>query len=377
MKGSSTTKAANTSTYTPPSSTSPTPTVTTVPAQLAVQQTCQTGKLWNYSATNIQSNGTSSKSAGTTTLHNATGGNTANTADILDYPAIPGGYNVLTGLKIANESCEYPHRHERQYDDDDLLQPEDHDGGIAESVVRDGHDRQWPGSYQPVITNLSITNPANGFSNGALPSYVRFGFAGSSGGSTNIHEIMCFKSVPAVQSASSAGVNQKQSAEIQPNEFAYFAFYDPNKWVGRVTANSLSVSTDANTGAESVTIAATPTWDASCVLTGATASQCSTGKATTAQAPSSRVIVTYNGTTGVPFEWGSLTTTTPGQQVSLAVGDASGAPSTNRVSYLRGDRTQEINSNATCTQLQSSSQMPCFRVRDGVLGDIIDSSRPG
>ena len=45
--------------------------------------------------------------------------------------------------------------------------------------------------------------------NGPIPNYVRFGFAGSTGGATNVHEIMCFKSAAADQSASSAGVNEK------------------------------------------------------------------------------------------------------------------------------------------------------------------------
>ncbi len=100
--------------------------------------------------------------------------------------------------------------------------------------------------------------------------------------------------------------------------------------MGRVTANSLSVATDSS-GAETVSITSTPTWDASCVLTGATAQQCSTGVAATAQAPGSRVIVTYNGSTGVPFEWANLSSTTPGQQGTLAVGDPASTPTANRV----------------------------------------------
>ncbi|HEX3835972.1 MAG TPA: PilC/PilY family type IV pilus protein [Steroidobacteraceae bacterium] len=347
-------------------------TTSVVPAQYAVEQTCKTGKLWNYKGASA-SGGTSSNSAGLTTLHNAaSNANPGNTADILDYPAIPGGYNVLTGLSIANESANTRTGtsanptttiyYNLKITTDGLLSL-----SYATDITGNG-----PGSYQPVLTNLSITGGASAFSNGALPNYVRFGFAGSTGGASNIHEIMCFKSVPVVQSASSAGVNQKQSAKVESGTFAYFAFYDPNKWVGRVTANSLTNTADSN-GVETVSISATPTWDAACVLNTTTATQCSTGVATTAQAPTSRVIVTYNGTAGAPFEWANLSTTTPGQQATLAVGDAASAPSANRVNFLRGDRTQEVNSSATCGQLTTSS-MPCFRARDSVLGDIIDSS---
>ena len=369
-KPTRTPKAPTTGTYTAPSTTVTPESVTTstVPAQIAVRQTCRTGHLWNYATANIQSDGTSNKDGGAATLTN-----TANTANILDYPAIPGGFNVLTGLSIANETANTRLGTTSNPTTTIYYNLKITTAGLLSLSYATDTTGAGPGSYQPVLTNLSISSASGGFTNGALPSFVRFGFAGSTGGSTNVHEILCFKSVPVVQSASSAGVNQKQSAKVESGTFAYFAFYDQNKWVGRVTANTLSVSTDS-TGAESVNIAATPSWDASCVLTGATAAQCSTGVATTAQAPSSRVIVTYNGTAGAPFEWANLTSTTPGQQVSLAVGDPTSAPTTNRVNYLRGDRTQEINSSATCPQKTGSPSMPCFRVRDSVLGDIIDSS---
>ena len=79
-----------------------------------------------------------------------------------------------------------------------------------------------------------------------------------------------------------------------------------------------------------------------------------------AQAPSSRTILTWNGTTGVPFEWGELTSA---EKNTLDFGDAT--PTANRVAYLRGDRTNEIG-NAAGAGL--------FRQRDGVLADVVDSS---
>ena len=42
------------------------------------------------------------------------------------------------------------------------------------------------------------------------PPMVRFGFGGSTGGSRNIHEIMCFQASPQGASASAAGLNQKE-----------------------------------------------------------------------------------------------------------------------------------------------------------------------
>src|SRR6185437_16713163 len=91
------------------------------------------------------------------------------------------------------------------------------------------------GAYTNVINGLDITK-----SNGPLPSTLRFGFAGSTGGSDNIHEIMCFKAAPDTLSASSAGINQKVASKIQGGSQAYFAYYDPLDATGRVSAYGLT-----------------------------------------------------------------------------------------------------------------------------------------
>src|ERR1700688_3574250 len=62
------------------------------------------------------------------------------------------------------------------------------------------------GAYVPVITSQSITA-----SNGSLPATLRFGFAGSTGGDTNVHEIVCVKAAPSNVSASSETVNEHQT----------------------------------------------------------------------------------------------------------------------------------------------------------------------
>ncbi len=163
------------------------------------------------------------------------------------------------------------------------------------------------------------------------------------------------------------GRQRKQSAKLDTDAFAYFAYYDPNNWVGRVTATGLS--SDKTTGV--VTLAQYATWDASCVLTGVLASQTcdatNTPGLTNPMDPTKRVILTYNGTAGAAFEWGSLTAD---QQAALTLNEtATTVPY--RLNYLRGDRTDEINSAGTC---KDAANTPCFRARTSVLGDIVDSS---
>ena len=219
------------------------------------------------------------------------------------------------------------------------------------------------GSYQSVITRQSITA-----SNGALPANFLFGFAGSTGGSTNIHEILCFKADPATTAASGAGASEKQSAKLETGAQAYFAYYNPSGWTGRVTASGLGFDSFGN-----VIIAATPNWDAACALTGVAAGRTcpTTGAAGVipAQAPASRVILSWNGSAGIPFEWSNLTAA---QQTVLDLGDVATACNSTtgyfnyeRLNYLRGDRSCEIN----------PSGVGLYRSRGSdVLGDIIDSS---
>jgi type IV pilus assembly protein PilY1 len=210
------------------------------------------------------------------------------------------------------------------------------------------------GVFSPVITNQSITA-----ANGNLPATLRFGFAGSSGGSTNIHEIMCFKASPATQAGTSASGNEKQAAKVDNGTLAFFAYYDPNTWTGRLTANFL-IDTAGVVTVDS------PKWDASCGLTGLAgpmapnpAETCADGRTgpLAAQTPTNRVMLTSrisgSSSNGRPFRWASLTAA---QQTAL------GASS--RLDYLRGDRTNEIN----------NLGVGLYRARDSILSDIVDSS---
>lgn len=320
-------------------------TLTTAQEYSAVQSTCKTGTLWNYSNPSSPSN---------TGATSANGG-----ATLYDYTAIPGAYTVLPGtVQIANEYANGGYSRQPYSTTSGTYgtgaNPITYklqitaDGLLSLSYSFNG------GAWTSVIKNQAITA-----SNGALPSTVRFGFAGSTGGSSNIHEILCFKAAPSSQAASSTTINQQQSSKVETGSQAYFGYYDPQNWTGALTANSL-INTDGV-----LTIATTANWDASCVLTGVqTGATCgTTGQSgpIAAQAwntgSGGRVMLTWNGTSGIPFEWSSLSTA---EQTALDAGDAT--ETADRLQFLRGDAAEEIQNGGT------------FRNLDSVLGDIIDSS---
>jgi type IV pilus assembly protein PilY1 len=295
--------------------------------QNAVKFTCQDGYLNDYNGASIT-------------------GSTSNKISVYDYAAIPNASKIISGVTIANEyatggyarSNATPILYRLKITADGLL---------SLSYSLNG------GSWLGVLTNQSITA-----SNGPLPATIRFGFAGSTGGASNIHEVLCFKAASLDTSGSSAASNLQQSAKVTSSTQAYFAYYDPNDWTGKLTANSLTSDASGN-----LSIATTANWDASCVLTGVLVNNTctATGVAgpTAAQGTSSRVILTYNGTTGIPFQWSNLTTA---QQTALTLGDSSSTDL--RLRYLRGERSQEITTSGT----------GLYRARDFLLGDIVNSS---
>jgi type IV pilus assembly protein PilY1 len=277
---------------------------------------------------------------------------------IADYPAIPNGSTILSGLNIANESAM------KRGDATPIFYnlKITSDGFLSLSYSVSG------AAYKPIISNHDITLD-NG--NVPMPKTFRFGFAGSTGGSTNIHEIMCFKATPADTSGSSTTVNEKQSAKVETSTQAFFAFYNPNNWTGTVTANTL------NNNAGVVTVNTPANWDASCLLTGTrtgTPNQgggCSTtnasGPTSALPVPASRVMLTWDGTKGVPFEI-ATPGLSAGEQTTLNAFDVLPyvlpATAVTRLNFLRGDRSNEIN----------SAGVGLYRARDGLLGDIVDSS---
>ena len=254
-----------------------------------------------------------------------------------DYAAIPNGYiNLPSTTPISKESATsrsaaVPISYKLQ-------------------ITQNGLLSLWyswnSGNYVAVLTNQSIAA-----SNGTMPGSFLFGFGGSTGGSDNVHEITCFQATPATQAASSVGINVQQTSQVDTGTQIYVAYYHTNNWWGQLQAIEVLANADGT-----ISFASTPWWDASCVLTGGNCA--ATGaQGMTAQAPGSRTLMTWSGTAGIPFTWGRLTTTEAGWLNDDNQGQ-------NRVAYLSGDRTNEIN-----TQGQG-----LFRNRTSVLADIIDSS---
>jgi len=297
----------------------------------AVQRTCNTGVLWDFSID--PSNPV--VSAVQPPVNQP-----------LDYPAIPNAFSLLTTVQIANESAitrsdGIPITYKLKITSGGLL-------SLAYSINS--------GAYQPVISGQDITA-----ANGSLPPNLLFGFAGSTGGSTNIHEIMCFRAAPVNQSASSAGANQQQAAKVQAGTQIYFAYYNPDNWAGSLTSQNLVQDVNGN-----ITGFSTPNWDASCVLTGlAQGPTClATGAPSApAEAPGNRTILSWDGSQGIPFQFPKLSGGVNGQKKIINQGDPP-PPNANRVNFLRGDRSNE----------QDAFGVGLYRARTSVLGDIIDSS---
>ncbi len=316
---------ANTAAYYPSS-------LTPAQQQAAVRATCETGTLWNYAI-----NPSSPTNTGIA---------------VADYAPIPGGSAVLSGVTIANETATTRAQATPIY----YVLNITGSGLLSLSYSYGG------GALTQVLTNQSITA-----SNGNLPSTLLFGFAGSTGGSDNIHEIMCFQAAPADQSDTSTTVNLPQDKLVTTAQI-YLPSYHTNNWWGQLAAQTLS-----QTGPYTLTVSNTVNWDAACQLTGTipgTNNYCQNivGSTGTAQSPTAsgangRQILTWNGASGVAFEWSNLAT---GEQNALDPGVAAAGPS-NRLSYLRGDRSDECPTTG-CAGPQ------IYRDRTGVLGDIMHSS---
>jgi type IV pilus assembly protein PilY1 len=330
--------------------------LSTANQQTAVQNTCKSGLLYH----NVQSGSSFTSTPTTTTVY--------------DYAPIPNAYSELpSGYPIANEAAQT--RPAAAGNGTSTGNTILYNLTITQTGLLTFNYSYNGGALQNIVNGQDISTSAY-----PLPASLLFAFAGSSGGDTNIHEILCFQAAPQDTSSSSSTTNQQQTGEVQTNAQAYFAFYDPNDWTGRLTAFNI-IDTNGV-----LSIASLANWDAQCVLTGlaSNSANCPTTGAVGPQAaegPTSRVMLTWNGTdidtgadqgtSGIPFEWppntaGGLTTL---EQKVIDAGDTGayttgGAYNGNRVNYLRGDRTNEITSTGT----------GLFRMRDGVLGDIVDSS---
>ena len=292
----------------------------------AVQNTCRTGLLQNWSgAPVIDDKG------------NIINNKSSTTDPVRDYQLI------LNPLKVSapifnQQAINNPLRGNANIFSYDLRITQDGLLSLSYNVNN--------GVAQPVITKQSIT--AN---NGSLPPSFRFGFTSGTGGGSNVHEILCFKAAQINAASSSAGTNIQESARVQAGSQVYLAYYHPQNSWGQLTASSLVADVAGN-----VTINPVANWDASCSLTGGTCA--ATGTSPSGQSPLARTMLSWNGTSGIPFQYLSMTAA---QKVSMGLIDG-----LLRTSYLRGDRTLELPLSGIGTGT--------YRRRDSVLGDIVNSS---
>lgn len=285
------------------------------------------------------------------TYTNVTGGTAANASQnngprntstaVADYAAIPGGYYVLPSSQlIANENTSTRNN----------AWPITYTLQITPNGLLNFFYSYNGGANQAVLTGWNMTS-----FNGPLPANFLFGFAGSTGGSTNVHEITCFDAEP-MQSSSSAAANTVQAGQVRTSTQVYLASYNPATSSGSLVSDSLV----NNNGTVSVSTIAN--WDGACVLTGGACSTMAStatpaGPVITVEAPAARQLLSWNGG-GIPLQWANLSTA---QQTLLNSTDANGL---SRLNWLRGERSQE----------QTATPAGPLRVRAGVLGDIVNSS---
>ena len=123
--------------------------------------------------------------------------------------------------------------------------------------------------------------------------------------------------------SSTAAAIATNSTNLNTGISIYQALFDPSDWSGHLLAYQFTGTLG------------TLYWDA----------------ATQIPAAASRNILTWNGSSGVPFQWSNLTV---GQQTALG--------SSSVLNYLRGDQSQEQKNGGS------------FRNRTDLLGDIVDSN---
>lgn len=126
------------------------------------------------------------------------------------------------------------------------------------------------------------------------------------------------------------------SSRVTGSTKVYAAGYVGGEWKGYLKAFNMTP-----TG-----MSATENWDSGTLLD--------------AKVPGTRVILTHNGTTGIPFRWGSLPNAAPATQRALL--NASDNRGSDRLDYLRGDRSSE------------GAGPSSFRARTSVLGDLVNSN---
>ena len=297
----------------------------------AVRNTCSTGTLWNYSGAPL---------VDATGVTVPDGSATAERLP-LNYPFLAAG-DLPGEVRIANQQgVERPRRQDAT--------PITYSLSITQDGVLDFGYSVNGGFLLPLLTQTRISD-----FNGPMPSSFRFGFAGSTGSGTNVHEITCFKAEPQSTSSTSAGTDVQPTARVRAGSQLYLTLNHPLGSWGQLRAHDLLEDTATDT----LSIRSTANWDAHCVLTGgACAALGPAAPARAAQAPSARTMLSWNGANGIPLRWDALT---EAQRNALSVAD--GRPAPERLDYLRGARDAEI------------SRGGRLRGRTGLLGDMLNSS---
>lgn len=130
------------------------------------------------------------------------------------------------------------------------------------------------------------------------------------------------------------------SSRLRTDGFVYIAGFNSERWSGDLGAYSIAATTNV--------VSSTPTWTAASLLDAATYNV------------TNRLVLTTRSDTlvGTPFLFANLSSA---QKTAIQGGDST-TVGTNRVNYLRGDRTQEVQNGGT------------LRRRDSRLGDIVNSN---
>lgn len=308
----------------------------------AVRNTCKTGKLWDYSR--------GSSSAYNTGRVAISSGSAA--ATLYDYKPLVDAPLPVTGNIYNQENDAGAKRELANLLTYSLTITQDNLLSLTYNING--------GDSIPVITNKSVAT-----GNGPLPPSFLFGFVSGTGGGSNVHEIVCFKAATINSASNSAGANAQQSAKVITGTQVYLSYYHPlNSW-GQLVATNLTVDTS-----NIVRVNGKANWDANCVLTGGNCAAISSGStptSLTAQAPSDRVVLSYTPAStgavptvahGIAFDYANMT---EAQRTAMGTSETEAK---NRIAYLRGDRTNEL----------GNSGSNIFRKRDGILGDIRNSS---
>lgn len=171
------------------------------------------------------------------------------------------------------------------------------------------------------------------------------------------------------QTSDSTATNTLSGGQVQTKDQVYISKYHPANWWGELLAYNFLFS-GTGSSATITGISSSAVWDASCNLTGGSCPLVTGAPTITAISPTSRSLLSWNGTQGVPLTWNtstSGTTLTAAQQSSLTADPVlTGTKLTGSdvINYLRGVRTAE----------QSASTPGPFRTRTGILGDIVNSN---